>query len=255
LVEEVGPHRALARLPAAAGAPLSVGERRSVDQIEQEIVLASPVLATGQNRIQVTLRSPDRTAGADDSLFRPSEASIARELASAFPLGALRPTNRLIANAEGPIGVATGRVAGLACAYAWQTVTPPSIGSGWFGVAPTQPAIAVRARVCHPTLSEDDLVAVMAGLTLARGSGFETLPMAGLPSASGPVGGTCSGPLATAGVCPVPGYAQMPAPTLTAAPPVHAPVRPASVEAAQPRSPARAALPPVPDAPAIPLPR
>lgn len=231
LVEEVGAARALAYLPPQAGQPVSVGERRGADGLEQDIVLAGGAAHQGQNRISVRMRWGDGEA-AREALRGPTEQSIAREIEEAFPGGTVQPTTAVVANADGPIGIAAGRAGGANCVYAWQSLRTTRNG-GWFeasAVIGTQ----VRVRLCSAGLSQQQLIQLVAGLNVAHApqsriaaimpfnrtpawvnpapASYDPVAMAapamggGYPATGymggvAPAGAGCGGALAAAGVC------------------------------------------------------
>lgn len=165
LVEEVGPARALAYLPPQAGQPVSVGERRGAESLDQDIVLGGAASYAGQNRITVRMRWGD-TQEARDAMRRPTEHSIAREIDEAFPNGSVQPTSAIVANADGPIGVAAGRSGGANCVFAWQSLRTTRTG-GWFEQGASI-ATQVRVRLCDASLSQQQLIQLVAGLSVAH---------------------------------------------------------------------------------------
>lgn len=165
LVEEVGPARALAYLPPQAGQPVSVGERRGAESLDQDIVLGGAASYAGQNRITVRMRWGD-TQEARDAMRRPTEYSIAREIDEAFPNGSVQPTSAIVANADGPIGVAAGRSGGANCVFAWQSLRTTRTG-GWFEQGASI-GTQVRVRLCDASLSQQQLIQLVAGLSVAH---------------------------------------------------------------------------------------
>lgn len=188
LAEEVGTDRALARLPAEAGAVVSVTQRRERDRLTQTVALAGDVGTRGSNRIRVVAAERDPSV-----VRRMTEERIAAELAAEMPGVDMRPIDRMTQGAGGPIGIASGRAPdGGACVYAWQETTAGGrSGGGSVFSASDDVDLSVRVRLCRRDLTEERLVALVEGLSL-RG---DVSPRRGF-AGSGPTGVDA---LATAG--------------------------------------------------------
>ena len=162
LAVEVGADRALARLPAEAGAVVSVTERREKDRLTQTIALSGDGVTPGTNRVSVVAasRDPERSR-------RVTAETIAAELEAEVPEADMRPVPQMIAGSGAPIGLATGRTAnGGTCIYAWQEsdVRPNGGRGGIF--ADERVDLSVRVRLCRRDLSEDRAIALVEGLRL-----------------------------------------------------------------------------------------
>jgi hypothetical protein len=162
LATEVAPEQALARLPAEAGAVVSVTERREKERLIQTIALAGDAAARGTNRIVVSAAEHD-----PGHISRMTEERIAGELATELPDVDMRPSATMADGAAGPIGIASGRTArGETCVYAWQEVDarPRGVRSGFFDRGDVD--VSVRVRLCRRDLSEAQMVALVEGLRL-----------------------------------------------------------------------------------------
>lgn len=163
LAVEVAPDQALARLPAEAGAVVSVTERRESGRLTQEVTLAGEATARGTNRIRVVASDRD---GATSR--RMTEERLEAELAAELPGVDMRVVPRVASAGGVALGFATGRspTAGT-CVYAWQeTVATPRGGRSGSFFANDDVDLSVRVRLCRATTSEEALVALVEGLTL-----------------------------------------------------------------------------------------
>lgn len=163
LAVEVAPDEALARLPAAAGAVVSVTERREGGRLTQEVALAGDATARGANRIRVVASDHDGAARK-----RMTEERLEAELAAELPGVDMRVVPRVASAGGVALGLASGRSpAGGACVYAWQeTVATPRGGRSGGLFARDDVDLSVRVRLCRQTMSEETLVALVEGLTL-----------------------------------------------------------------------------------------
>lgn len=233
LATEVGADRALARLPAEAGAVVSVTERRETDRLTQTVALAGDATARGGNRIRVV-------AANRDPAFTPrmTEERLETELAAEFPGIDMRPIGRMASAAGAPLGLASGRTGdGTTCVYGWQETRATPHGARAGGVfAGEDVDLSVRVRLCRQGVSEERLAALVEGLSL-RGD-VSVRGGAAVPVATG------VDALASAGYGRGPSIAPEPmrpvardttrtatAPTRHAAAPVAPKSRPAPVEA------------------------
>ncbi|MDK9696638.1 MAG: cellulose biosynthesis protein BcsN [Siculibacillus sp.] len=207
LATEVGPDQALARLPAEAGAVVSVTERRETDRITQVVALAGEAIGRGTNRIRVVAanRDPERSR-------RPTEEAITAELEAELPEATMRPVAQVISGPGGPIGVAAGRTAsGETCVYAWQEAEVRASGAraGIFGGDRVD--LSVRVRLCRRDMTEERAIALVEGLRL-RG---DVVTLGG----ASPAGRTGVDALASAGYAAAPSRAADFAPARVSPPP------------------------------------
>lgn len=171
LARAVPPEAALAMLPAEAGAVVSVSEQREEERLRQTVTLAGAATARGSNEIRIVAerRGPSTTR-------RVTEAQIDAELAAELPGIDMRPTSRVIVNAAGPIGVATGRARdGSECAYGWQETAAaprrgaPHEGLGALFAETDRTDLSIRVRLCRKGVSQEQLIAAIEGLSLRAG--------------------------------------------------------------------------------------
>lgn len=216
--------RALASLPAEAGAVVSVVERRGPGGVvRQTVTLAGDAARAGDNRIEVTARESDGASTRIDA------ETIEAEMAEALPGVAMTVSPRVLAGPAGPIGVATGSTGDVACLYAWSTAEARSraaartrvLGLDVSVAAPSD--LSVRVRLCRKGVGEERLAALAEGLRL------RTDLVAASPLAAAPHAGVDA--LASAG------YAAPPPPAASRA----EPSRPAGASAASRPTPRRLA--------------
>ena len=163
LATEVGAERALARLPAEAGAVVSVTERREKDRLTQTVTLSGDAMARGGNRIRVVAANRDPAVTP-----RMTEERLEAELAAELPGIDMRPIGRMASASGAPLGLASGRSSdGTTCVYAWQEsrAVPQGGRSGGF-FASDEVDLSVRVRLCRQGMSEERLVALVEGLSL-----------------------------------------------------------------------------------------
>lgn len=225
----VPPERALAMLPAEAGAVVSVVERRSADgDVTQTVTLAGDPGARDVDRIEVTAH-PKAFRG---SLSRRVDAeTIEAEMDEAFPGVAMTVSPRVVTGPSGPVGLATGSAGGVSCLYAWsngEARSRSTTGGTLFGAEASD--LQVRVRLCRKGVSEERLAAFAEGLRIASDLGG---PTTGTPVAAAGTDALASagygGPVAATGTT---------APAKPAATAARQPHRPAprAVEAATPRT-------------------
>lgn len=203
------PDRALASLPAEAGAVVSVVERHGPDDVvKQTVTLAGDAARVGDNRIEITARRRDGALGRVDA------ETIDAEMAEALPGVAMTVSPRVVTGPNGPIGVATGSTGDVACLYAWSTAEarPRATSStrvlGLEVSAVTSNELSVRVRLCRKGIGEERLAALAEGLRLrtdlAVTSSRAAMPVAGadaLASAGYPTA-VSTAPIATAPTTP-----------------------------------------------------
>lgn len=163
LASEIAPEQALARLPAEAGAVVSVTERREKDRLTQTVALAGDTTARGANRIRVVAADHDGT-----TLRRMTEERIAEELAEELPDVDMRVLPRMASAGGAPLGLASGRARdGGTCVYGWQeTTATPRRARGGLLAAADDVDLSVRVRLCRTGLSEEKLIALVESLSL-----------------------------------------------------------------------------------------
>lgn len=199
--------RALATLPAEAGAVVSVVERRGPDEVvKQTVTLAGDAARVGDNRIEITARERRGASSRIDA------ETIEAEMAEALPGVAMSVSPRVVAGPNGPIGVATGSSGDVACLYAWSTAEArPRVASstrvlGLQVSAMTSNELSVRVRLCRKGVGEERLAALAEGLrlrtdlaatspsTAAPIAGADALASAGYPSAAAPIAAVPAAP-------------------------------------------------------------
>ncbi|MBE7247992.1 MAG: cellulose biosynthesis protein BcsN [Actinomycetospora chiangmaiensis] len=241
--------QALAALPPAAGAVLSVMESRRSNAVIQTIVLAGDHAGYGENKITITAltgtNNVGNAAGDPVKIAPPTDAVIEDELAQAFPTTPMRIANVYDRNAQGPFGYATGRRAdGTGCLYAWQYVGPSGNLNLFDTIDGRGPqAMSVRVRLCKANATEAELAGYMQQMVVSP-PGPSSSYAAAAPAMMAPGGDA----LAASGVAPQ-GFAAAPlaaapmmAAPMMAAPPMMAPpmmatapMGPSRMEAPAPR--------------------
>ncbi|MCW5716585.1 MAG: cellulose biosynthesis protein BcsN [Bauldia sp.] len=154
-------------VPAPSGpAVISVVQRRHINAMEQEIVLAQSSNREGQNfiRIQLFGEAPFRMAEhatLDNNLLDLGE--LYREMDEAIPDVGMTVSPYFVQNKYGAFGYAVGYYSNDLCLYAWQRI----------GEASTRleddsqdAAIGLRLRLCKTGATEAQLIEVMYDLTL-----------------------------------------------------------------------------------------
>lgn len=157
---------ALAMPPLGGPAMVEVVERQYSNATQQDIALSTSSNISGQNVLRVQFFGPvdHRLAGqstlSDRSL---ATTNIYSELRSRFPGVSMRRSPYYVQNRYGPFGYAVGRASGGdTCLYAWQRIRP----TGQTTLVSNKGTISLRLRMCDATMTEDQLLSVMYGITI-----------------------------------------------------------------------------------------
>jgi Cellulose biosynthesis protein BcsN len=158
--------QAFALPPPGGPSIVAVLERRYSNATQQEIALSTSARTTGQNFLQVRMFGPvnERLAGQSAISDTPlATANISRELKDHLPAVAMRRSPYYTQNRYGPFGYAVGRSRlGDLCLYGWQRIRP----SGQTTLIRNKGTISLRLRLCDRTMSEDELLSVMYGISI-----------------------------------------------------------------------------------------
>jgi hypothetical protein len=198
LNEQAGPTQAFILPPAGGPAIITVIERPYTNAIEQEIVLASESSVSGQNMLRAQFFGPVGRPGTGRLADRvPRTGELSREMRQLFPGVRMQVSTLYVQNSYGPFGYATGRHAsGDACLYGWQRLT----GSRSAGPFAGYGTIQIRLRLCRRGATEQSLLAVMYGYTIAASLGGRTWgPYGSVPAPDPRIGRTGQPVYATGG--------------------------------------------------------
>lgn len=157
---------ALAFPPPSGPAILDIVERRYSNAIRQDIILSTESAVAGANRLRVDLYGPiDSSSDTALPNRRITQGDIRREMGEALPGIAMQVSPFYVQNDYGPFGYAIGRAgSGDLCLYGWQRIEAAAHLSRFFDNRGT---IQVRLRLCERGATEESLLAVMYGYTLA----------------------------------------------------------------------------------------
>ncbi|WP_412050155.1 cellulose biosynthesis protein BcsN [Hoeflea sp. Naph1] len=164
LISDVSPEYAAAYLPRVAGRVESVRQSSKPDHIFQTVLYPNAGYGDGENKLSVSIAPPS----SGTSYYQaPSRREIISEMRTELPGVAMQISTAIGQNLQGPFGYAIGqRATGGSCIFAWQTATDVSrtdkVGVG--RLMRNRYAAKVRLRYCHPTMSEDGLVALMSAM-------------------------------------------------------------------------------------------
>lgn len=166
LNELVDDGEALAFPPPSGPAILDIVERSYSNAIRQDIILATESTVTGANRLRVDLFGPvDSSSDTKLPNRRITQGDIRREMVDVLPGVAMQVSPFYVQNDYGPFGYAVGRASsGDLCLYAWQRIEAAAHLSRFFDNRGT---IQIRLRLCERGATEESLLAVMYGYTLA----------------------------------------------------------------------------------------
>ncbi len=149
------------------GGPTIVGiiERRFTNATQQDIALATNSQAAGQNNLRVRLFGPVERAGAglsSLSIQSMTPVNVIAEMRAALPGVAMARSPYYVQNRYGPFGYAVGRKGGSdLCLYGWQNLRgSPAVGNN-------KGQIDIRLRLCQSGATEQQLLSVMYGYTVA----------------------------------------------------------------------------------------
>ncbi|MDX3975978.1 cellulose biosynthesis protein BcsN [Shinella sp.] len=163
---EVSPEFAAAYLPSISGRIESVRQTVRGAFFEQAIVYSNATASAGENVLTVRIGTPSE----DVTFLRaPTRRAILAEMRQALPGVAMTIDAAPGQNMHGIYGYATGPLGKSgSCLYAWQfakRVSPVRetamgrIGAGNYSAQ-------VRLRFCHPTMPQERIASLMAGMRL-----------------------------------------------------------------------------------------
>ena len=245
LMNEVPAAQAIMIPPPGGPAIVSVLERRYLNGVSQEISLSTMAGGSGQNTFWISLVNDPRALTENDdslSIGRLDPLRIYNEIEDRLPGIGMQTSNYFVQNKYGPFGYAVGRSgAGDLCLYAWQLIEPTEAA-----IFMTSGTVSVRMRVCAAGATEQQLLQVMYGYTIAAYfKSQDWNPYGSVPPAS-PQLGQIDSPIYPVGSA---GPGAVAPPTVLPQAPVAAPApRPAvrrTAVAARPRPAAPVAAPPV----------
>ncbi len=163
---EVSPEFAAAYLPSISGRIESVRQTVRGEFFEQAIVYSNATASAGENVLTVRIGTPSEGV---TFLRAPTRRAILAEMRQALPGVAMTIDAAPGQNMHGIYGYATGPLGTSgSCLYAWQfakRVSPVRetamgrIGAGNYSAQ-------VRLRFCHPTMPQERIASLMAGMRL-----------------------------------------------------------------------------------------
>ena len=209
------------------GGPVVVGaiQRNLGNAIEHEILLGTSTRTPGQNALSLTVFGRGYRSGEGGIGDRqPTDASIEKEMAAAFPGVDMQIAPFFVQNRYGPFGYAVGRGGGRdTCLYGWQRLEMTSGSSPFYA---NRFHLQIRLRLCDSRLTERQLLDVMYGYTLASyfGSQYPDLQRVGPPRAGTAIG--TESEIRPQGGVEVAMILRAPEPVATARPPAPPPAEP-----------------------------
>lgn len=166
LSTEVSPEFAAAYLPSISGRIESVRQTARDDFFEQAIVYSNATASAGENVLTVRVGTPAKGAA---FLRAPTRRAILSEMRQALPGVAMTINAAAGQNTHGIYGYATGPLGTSgSCLYAWQFAkrTTPLGETVASRMKTGNYSAQVRLRFCHPTMSEDRIAMLMAGMRM-----------------------------------------------------------------------------------------
>ena len=167
-VRSLLPEEAVIMPPPGGPAIVSVLEEQFSNAIDQQIMLRTDARTPGQNAIHAVFfgtRNYARMNGNSLSYQSITDRRIDEEMRERLPGVRMVRSPYYVQNNYGPFGYAFGRGRGDdLCMYGWQQIRPGQDSLAAFGQAGT---IQVRVRFCEAGASEDDLLGIMYGYTIA----------------------------------------------------------------------------------------
>lgn len=163
---EVSPEFAAAYLPSISGRIESVRQTVRGDFFEQAIVYSNATASAGENVLTVRVGTPSEGV---TFLRAPTRRAILAEMRQALPDVAMRINSAAGQNTHGIYGYATGPLgASGSCLYAWQFAkrTAPLSETAMGRLGDGNYSAQVRLRFCHPSMPEERIAALMAGMRL-----------------------------------------------------------------------------------------
>ena len=166
LMNEVPAAQAIMIPPPGGPAIVSVLERRYLNGVSQEISLSTMAGGSGQNTFWISLVNDPRALTENDdslSIGRLDPLRIYNEIEDRLPGIGMQTSNYFVQNKYGPFGYAVGRSgASDLRLYAWQLIEPTEAA-----IFMTSGTVSVRMRVCAAGATEQQLLQVMYGYTIA----------------------------------------------------------------------------------------
>ncbi|MGV0816724.1 cellulose biosynthesis protein BcsN [Martelella sp. AMO21009] len=167
-VRNLLPEEAVIMPPPGGPAIVSVLEEQFSNAIDQQIMLRTDARTPGQNAIHAVFfgtRNYARMNGNSLSYQSITDRRIDEEMRERLPGVRMVRSPYYVQNNYGPFGYAFGHGRGDdLCMYGWQQIRPGQDSLAAFGQAGT---IQVRVRFCEAGASEDDLLGIMYGYTIA----------------------------------------------------------------------------------------
>lgn len=163
---EVSPEFAAAYLPSISGRIESVRQTARDGFFEQAIVYSNATASAGENVLTVRVGTPSEGVG---FLRAPTRRAVLAEMRQALPGVAMTINAAAGQNMHGVYGYATGPLgASGSCLYAWQFAkrVSPLRETAMGRLETGNYSAQVRLRFCHPTMPEDRIATLMAGMRL-----------------------------------------------------------------------------------------
>ena len=160
--------KAFVDMPPGGPGVVGVVERHFANSTTQEIVLSNRSNTPGQNMVTATLFGPVKSVTGPENLqSNPaiSLSAIGAEMRQAMPGVSMRVSPYFPQRRYGSFGYAMGTSPqGDNCIYSWQRIRTPDLDSN---MTIGQGTITLRLRLCEPGMSEENLLAVMTGMTIS----------------------------------------------------------------------------------------
>jgi len=164
----LGADQALLLPPPGQFSVVGVTEKRFSNAVQQEIALSTNSTVPGQNTVQVRFygtENPNRYGEGALSSASLTDARINSEMRGTLPGVVMVRSQYVVQNDFGPFGYAVGRAASNdLCLYAWQQLRTRQ---GQRGPLVDAGTIQIRLRLCDRQASEQQLLSLMYGFTLA----------------------------------------------------------------------------------------
>ncbi|BCH61091.1 hypothetical protein RvVAR0630_37150 [Agrobacterium vitis] len=147
---------------------VGVTQKRFSNAVQQEIALSTNSTVPGQNVVQVRFYGTENPSRYGDNALSSASLTDARinsEMRGTLPGLAMTRAPYVVQNDFGPFGYAVGRSSGNdLCLYAWQQLRARQGQRGPFVDGGT---VQIRMRLCDKLASEQQLLSLMYGFTLA----------------------------------------------------------------------------------------
>lgn len=164
----LGADQALLLPPPGQFSVVGVTEKRFSNAVQQEIALSTNSTVPGQNTVQVRFygtENPNRYGENALSSASLTDARLNSEMRGTLPSVVMVRSPYVVQNDFGPFGYAVGRAASNdLCLYAWQQLRTRQ---GQRGPLVDAGTIQIRMRICDRQASEQQLLSLMYGFTLA----------------------------------------------------------------------------------------